>query len=458
MIRESYASASCRGASAKGWSTRLNHIELCCHFVIISALAAFYVYFSYIVPSDWFGLNQLRHLSPEIFVILVALVVLVWIVRDMFVALWTKLRARFSQLSGLQRTGLLLLGLAGCGFLFWQFRNGFVNPDGYQLGIKIPTDVPKTGAHLTHDEILELFIHSRFWFFTNNVFGWSVAQSYQILSSIGGVIFVALLVRYASAFGRKRAGIIIAGVVSCGFMQLFFGDVENYTLVSVLILVYLYAGHLYLSRRCSIIVPSVILAVAIMFHLLAGWLLPSLVYLYYVSARRREIGHLITGIVSVIVICCGTVAYFHYHGLPLEQLFYNSHVFGHGGHIEKQLADLSPESFLQKTNILFLMVPPVALLIPLMVFGRIRWKPETVFLSLTAFFMLLFIFAWRAMLGVYNDWNLFAPASIPLSILLWYSISQADTLPKRGLVVYAVVALSAMHTYIWIVSNHFLET
>lgn len=430
-------------------------IEAKCYLGVLVVLAIMYLYYGYFRPPGWFGFNQLQHTSPVISFCMVALAGLGWVARSRLFGLWTKLNARMSRLTGSQKTQVLLLALLVCGLLFWGLRNEFINNDGIQLEPKFARDVPVRGAHLTHDEILELFVHSRFWFYTNQLFGWSVAQSYQVLSSIGGVFFVALLFKYGFALGRERGGMIVAGVAACGFMQLFFGDVENYTLVSVLILAYLYTGHLYLKRRCSLIVPSAILGTAMMFHLLAGWLLPSLVYLYWMSARKREFRAMALGAVSGLVICCCTIAYFHYNGLPLKELYYNSHAFGHGGDIGGQLADVSLDSYFQKINLLFLLVPPVIFIIPMILFGRIGWRPETAFLSIATFFMVVFMFIWKAMLGVYDDWNLFAPAMIPLSILLWHTMSRANSLPWKNSIAYFTIMLSALHSYSWIVSNHF---
>jgi hypothetical protein len=51
---------------------------------------------------------------------------------------------------------------------------------------KFEADVPRVGAHLTHDEVLELFLHSRSGTTTHQWGGWSVVFSYQVVSCLAG--------------------------------------------------------------------------------------------------------------------------------------------------------------------------------------------------------------------------------------------------------------------------------
>lgn len=51
--------------------------------------------------------------------------------------------------------------------------------------------------------------------------------------------------------------------MSAGYIQLFFGDVENYTMTAVWIMGYLLASLLFLKERWSIISPSLLVAAAL---------------------------------------------------------------------------------------------------------------------------------------------------------------------------------------------------
>ena len=92
---------------------------------------------------------------------------------------------------------------------------------------------------------------------------------------------------------------------------------------------------------------------------------------------------------------------------------------------------------------------------PLLALRRVNLEPLNVHLLLASAFMLVYMFSWKATLGVYSDWNLFANAAIPLSALVGYNLSRIETLPHRGQILLALAWVFAMHSYCWIVSNHF---
>ncbi len=58
-------------------------------------------------------------------------------------------------------------------------------------------------------------------------------------------------------------------------------------------------------------------------------------------------------------------------------------------------------------------------------------------------------------MGVYSDWNLFAALGIPLSVLIWYNLLKAEDLWHRPVLVQAMFWVFGMHSYSWIVANHF---
>src|SRR5512144_3244701 len=152
---------------------------------------------------------------------------------------------------------VLVAGLSVSVFL--SLCNRFINRDGLNLFSKIPRDVARYGAHLTHDEMLELYVHSRLYYYAHGAFGWSVGKCYQVASAVAGGGFVLLLVRASRAWAPQSRLAFVGLVLSCGFVQLFFGDVENYTLVTLMILAYLVAADRYLNGRAPLWWPSLAL-------------------------------------------------------------------------------------------------------------------------------------------------------------------------------------------------------
>lgn len=368
--------------------------------------------------------------------------------------------------------------------LFLIFKSNFINQDGKDLCYKIFYEVvPAQGYFVTLDEIGEHYIHSKFWYITNKLFNWSTVLSYQVLSSVAGAFFIFFLLLFSEKnFPGKSINFFIA-VISGAFMQMFFGDVENYSMVSALIIIYLYSSYLYLESKKSVIVPSGMLALAICFHLLAGWLIPGLLYLYYLSFKRKHFKEMIIGIFifAMIIICI--LIFIHLQGAPLKKLFYRSGFYQYGiyalnceftnkiGNQSNNIIEIflsfayniirffNRDTFayyLDIFNLLYLIFPAVPLLIPLILYKKIPLSAFNIFMAISSIFMLAYMLLWKARLGVYNDWNLFAPCAIPFSIFCWYNffrISQNELSCKMKFF-YLYVSLSIIHTYSWIISNH----
>ena len=78
------------------------------------------------------------------------------------------------------------------------------------------------------------------------------------------------------------------------------------------------------------------------------------------------------------------------------------------------------------------------------------------FLGLAASLLLILIYVWNAMLRVYNDWNLFAAAAVPLSLLFAYNFLRAEGLKHKMQIYLGILLASALPSYAWIAANHFL--
>lgn len=338
--------------------------------------------------------------------------------------------------------------------VFLLLRNRFINYDGQMFAEKFAEDVPLHGAHVTHDEMWELYLHSRFWYYTNHFFGWSVEFSYQVLSSVVGGAFILLLMYYCSLMFPDRPVIAFALCVSGGYMQLFFGDVENYTMTATLIMAYFIASSLYIKGRTNIIVPSALLASALTFHLLAGFLIPSLLVLYNIARKRDEKRSMITAAGVFCSIVGLTLLFFHLHDLPIRDLWYHSNAFGHGGHIRPRLVDPSPGYYFQLLNLAFLLAPVWIILIPQLLFRRIKLDDINTHLIAAVIFMGLFFVGWKATLGVHSDWNMFAAAALPVTFLVLRTMFSTECIRRKYWLVYLFTWLFLLHSYSWVISNH----
>jgi hypothetical protein len=158
-----------------------------------------------------------------------------------------------------------------------------------------------------------------------------------------------------------------------------------------------------------------------------------------------------------MLIVAGTLAAFHFSGmLPIQGLL-TSHLLGDGRGYSGMLAPLSAQYYWEIANLLFLLFPAVLLFIPLLAFRRMVGEPMGIFLGVAGGCMLVFLLVWRAGLGVYYDWNLFAPGMIPVALLCFYYLLRNEQLRYRKWIWLGVLGLSTLHSYSWIISNHFFQ-
>ena len=428
-------------------------------------LGIVYLYFSFVLPAfaddaaaagkAFFGFSQLRRLGVYLAVAAIFIPLAGYLLSGKYSPLIMTAIRKVSFRAYTSRSFQILFPLFAAA-VFFSLRNEFLNYDGLALASKFARDVPAQGAHVTHDEMWELCIHSRFWYYTNQFWGWSVRLSYQVLSSLAGGVFVFILIRiFRTMFRRDFLPVMILFVCG-GYMQLFLGDVENYTLTAVLITGYFLASFVYIKGGVSIIVPSAVLAIAVTFHLLCCFLAPSLLFLFYLSIRRGRKGAAAASMITGLSIVLVTLIFFDWYCLPLRELWYKSHAFGHGGHIRMMLTRPSVSYFADLLNLSFLLAPAWILVIPLLARKRIRPDNTNIYLIIASAGMASFFLGWRATLGVYGDWNLYAAAAIPVSFLVWRNLFMAI---EEGKLKYSAMLpawLFFLHSYTWIVSNHFL--
>ena len=337
--------------------------------------------------------------------------------------------------------------------VFLLFRTHVLNPDGNGFTPKFEADVPRVGAHVTHDEMLELFVHSRFWFHTHGWWGWSVVQSYQVLSCAAGACFVYVLFRLARRLAPEAPLLIVAGVLAGGYMQLFFGDVENYTMTAVFIALYVLAALRYVVGESPLWVPAVALATAASFHLESAWLGPSLLYLCALSRQRSgDDRAAIRSLAAATFVVLATVVYMEFHGLPLRR-FFSSHA-GEAIRMKGMFSFTMPASyFLEQLRLLLLLCPVVVIAVPL-VGWRAPHDQTDAFLAIAAASTMVFQFTWKSQIGVFNDWNLYAVNGLMLAFWLWRRLAIAARAPWLRAAAFALAALCAWPTYAWILANH----
>lgn len=341
--------------------------------------------------------------------------------------------------------------LAGC--VAWSLPTLFRAGDGYQI-LKVWPDY-RVGAcvGVSHDELLEMLIHQWVWCQGREAFGWSIEDSFRLSDAIAAVLAVSVLVQLVRRLAPRSPMLALGVALAGGWTQIYFGNVEVYTLTSVPILVYLLTASRYLSGEGSVYAPTVALTVGMLFHLQCGFLLPSLVALWGLEAfvRRRAPSALAAAVILVVTLAA-TEWVVRRYSLAVDTL-YGSHAFGSGEPFVNSLAPWTSAYLSELGQLLLLLLPGAPLLLLLAVRGWVRLDRDGwLLVGATACELVLFT-GWRATFGPAFDWDLFANTAIPPALLLARSVVafEGDAVSRR--LIAALLLVYATHSAAWIVSN-----
>jgi hypothetical protein len=243
--------------------------------------------------------------------------------------------------------------------------------------------------------------------------------------------------------------------MSGGYVGILFGDPENYTLTAALLALYMFASYKYLRGKVSVIIPSMALIVAASFHLLSFFLGPSLLYLFWHEIKSGGRRRVIASILLMAGYFAAVLVLFNFIGLPLRNLYYHSHAMGHGGDVIGMLSRPYPWYIYQMINLAFLLAPYFILYLPLLIYKRIGTDPLNRFMSIAALMMFVFLSIWKSLIGVIEDWNLFAITGLPIGLHIWYCFLQIEDMKNKRIIGCALFALFITHSLAWIIANHY---
>ncbi len=336
--------------------------------------------------------------------------------------------------------------------------------------------IPHPDVQLTYvwQAPLDVYLHARLWQLANRLWGWpDPIPVYWIVSALCGAVFVWVVLRLAATLGRDRTErlLLVGLILTLGTMQLFFGYIENYSVMAVGVMVFIWLGLRTLRNDLALVWPATALAVTHAFHPSTIILAPGLLYLAYLlfrqgraSARRL----LLSMAVPYVIVLTGVVALMTAGQHGVDALM---SVDAPGGGDRRWLVPLfavttrwehytmfSLRHALDILNQQLLSAPaiwPALLLVA--VFGRRALPREDVnfrWLVALALLYLLLTLVWNPDYGGQRDWDLFSPAALPASVLLVYVLGRV--LPDRAVlrvVGWALIAAQALHTLAWVYQN-----
>ena len=118
---------------------------------------------------------------------------------------------------------------------------------------------------------------------------WQTAENtYRVYSYASGLLYMLVAFATANALGRedREKSVVFAFLVTAGYVQLFFGYVENYAFYMPACLLFLLTGIRCLESRAPLYVPALLLGLLIPLHFFFVLFAPSLLFLGYKCYRR----------------------------------------------------------------------------------------------------------------------------------------------------------------------------
>ena len=291
----------------------------------------------------------------------------------------------------------------------------------------------------------------------------SAENTYRIYSYVSGIVFVLLSFPVASVAGNSNRdkSFLLALLLSAGYMQLFFGYVENYALYMPVILLYILAGLHNQRQRLPLFVPALILGALLALHPANAVFGPSLLFLSYhdYNNRKDRVTQWKNITATSAHLCCGPIcaAFF----LWLSGTGVNSYlggigtddflpVFAEPGFLE-QYRVFSLAHFVDFINQQLLAAPAAFMILFLLRIKDLRYQP---FLAVCTFVPLFLTFVANPRIGAFRDWDIFAMAALPLTLWSATTFLNRARYPARifhG--AFVICCAAALHTLLWIGVN-----
>ncbi|MEW5993431.1 MAG: hypothetical protein AB1744_03450 [Candidatus Zixiibacteriota bacterium] len=312
-----------------------------------------------------------------------------------------------------------LIVLFGLAFYFSRTRTHFLG-DGYTVLSLLAQKHPLLKTREIGEALVHVWVKSL-------VGGGEAAAlaSFRILSIGAGLVFLTIVALVgARLFDRlgKRL-LFLIGLASGGYMLLFFGYVENYSLFACAVAAYTLVGVLVALGRVNRWIIVIPLGLTIFLHVLGATLIPSAFYLLVSKtrigvrlARQSQGTKILLGTIGVLIVAAIFAYYytsdyfFRFAFLPLLENRFT--VEGYTLFSLKHLADFA--------NLILLLFPGSIVFLIAVSHRPVRSLLRQCELR---FLLILLVSSWGATfvldpkLGMPRDWDLFAFSGVPLTVI-----------------------------------------
>jgi cytochrome c-type biogenesis protein CcmH/NrfG len=425
---------------------------------------------------NW-GVHFLGFLSPAgiaVVCLLFVLALLPWVQDSLLttigrcthtIATWAPLRRRILA-------GTLLCAI---GTLFWIVRQRtFFLGDGY-LVIRTLTLLQQTGDIPGSFPTAPLSAMVA-WQMMRMLGAFGVEQpalaAWQCVSIVAGMVSLTAIWKLSGMLwhepSERVAGFVLIGMAGAG--QLMFGYVETYPAAYALLWVYVLATFRSIRGTTHVAVATALFPVLCLFHLGMAILVPSLLYLWFITFQRDGWRALLVALVPALILSPVMLWVVHYEPSRLAAT-----ILRDGAHF---LPVSSPDHWTDPFTLfsvwhiadvmnLFLFLAPFSLLM-LGAFFVSAGLPRNARPAECAMWYTLgipaaaWIFVNSFELGLSRDWDLAAPFGMMVisgALIVWHHVTPQGTARKRVMILMALVTAAATGSWIGIGANadHALE-
>ncbi len=313
--------------------------------------------------------------------------------------------------------------LWGFGFYLLRARTHFLG-DGYTALASLASDNPLIKPRALGEALVHIWLKSAI----GGDAEMAALLSYQLISMSAGVLFLVVLALASKWLFDRAIGRVLfwLGSASSGYVLLFFGYVENYSLFVMSAAVYSLLGLLVAKGKVNRWLVFPFVSLAIFFHVLGVMLIPSAIYLLVTNSKlgnslsglSRKTKLLITAVTAIIA----ALLFHYYYSTDYFFRFAFVPLFEDRFTVEGYTL-LSTRHLMDYFNLLMLLLPGVPLVVATLLFLPIREmlkRREHCYLLILLASTLGAAFVLDPKLGMPRDWDLFSFSGVPLATFSYF--------------------------------------
>jgi hypothetical protein len=356
-------------------------------------------------------------------------------------------------------SGLLIVLFAG--IIFWSFRERTFHGDAYLKLHLLAERTLQSDPYVWKEPLDSLLTYHLVGIFRRYDQAPEIAVA--VLSVLAGMAYVAAVLYIARILAARASHylIYVVSLLALGATQLWFGHVENYSLVTAASMATIALAIGYLRGANRLWPVGLVAGLAISFHPQAAFMMPALLLLLNEDEERRV--QLTTLLLTGAAVPIFTIAWMTTERVPWPDISN-----GYAGDPQLFLTPseaLSPSRLWDAVNNLWLVAPltPVALVSGLQALRDPVIGSDRVFRYLTAVAagLLFYHFVFQNDLPRHRDWDLYAivaPGLTLWGVVAWMHLVDRSAVPAMRhfdqVAFIAALTFASAFTAAWVGVNH----